>query len=83
MRLYLETLAAGDGPPARTSIEHDPVFGSPTTVARKLEPVVRTDIGGIVIPFRLGPRTFAETERSLRLFQEGAAPTLRRPKTSR
>ena len=70
--------AGKDGPPARTSVEHGLVHGSPETVARKLAPIAATGVGGMIIQFRLGPMTFAQTETSLRLFSERVKPDLAR-----
>ncbi len=66
--------------PARTSIEHGLVYGSPATVAEKLAPIVRTGVGGMIIQFRLGPMSFSQTEHSLRLFQSGVMPRLAKVK---
>jgi alkanesulfonate monooxygenase SsuD/methylene tetrahydromethanopterin reductase-like flavin-dependent oxidoreductase (luciferase family) len=62
--------------PARTSLEHGLVRGSPETVAAKLRPVVETGVGGMIIQFRLGTMSLAETEQSLRLFKERVVPLL-------
>jgi alkanesulfonate monooxygenase SsuD/methylene tetrahydromethanopterin reductase-like flavin-dependent oxidoreductase (luciferase family) len=62
--------------PARTSIEHGLVFGSPATVAAKLAPIVSTGVGGMIIQFRIGPMSFSRTEQSLRLFQSKVIPRL-------
>lgn len=67
----------GEGPPARTSLKHGLIFGSPATVAEKLAPVVRTGVGGLIIQFRLGPMHYSETARSLELFQQRVVPMLR------
>jgi alkanesulfonate monooxygenase SsuD/methylene tetrahydromethanopterin reductase-like flavin-dependent oxidoreductase (luciferase family) len=67
----------GEGPPARTSIEHGLVHGSPATVLRKLKPVLETGVGGMIIQFRLGPMTYDQTAKSLELFQSQVAPALR------
>lgn len=68
----------GEGGPARTSIEHGLVFGSPATVAARLKPMVETGVGGMIIQFRLGPMTVVDTARSLQLFQEEVVPVLAR-----
>ncbi|MFM9942856.1 MAG: LLM class flavin-dependent oxidoreductase [Hyphomicrobiaceae bacterium] len=66
----------GEGPPARTSLEHGLVYGSPATVARKLAPIAATGAGGLIIQFRLGPMSYADTARSLELFQSHVVPAL-------
>jgi alkanesulfonate monooxygenase SsuD/methylene tetrahydromethanopterin reductase-like flavin-dependent oxidoreductase (luciferase family) len=76
--LMIAPPSPGNGPPARLSLEHGLVFGSPETVASKLAPIVATGVGGIIIQFRLGPMSPAETQQSLRLFQQRVAPALRR-----
>ena len=69
--------APGQAPAARTTLEHGIVFGSPRTVAERLAPVARTGVGGAIMQFRIGPMTWEQTERSLRLFQAEVAPRLR------
>ena len=68
--------AGKNGPPARTSVEHGLVHGGPDTVARKLAPIASTGVGGMIIQFRLGPMTLAQTERSLTLFRDRVMPAL-------
>ncbi len=68
--------AGKTGPPARTSVEHGLVHGAPETVARKLAPIASTGVGGMIIQFRLGPMTLAQTERSLTLFRDRVMPAL-------
>ena len=50
------------------------IYGTPATVARQMEAVAATGIGGVILTFRMGPLSFADTKRSLRLFAEAVAP---------
>ena len=50
------------------------ICGSPATVARQMEAVAATGIGGVILTFRMGPLSFADTKRSLRLFAEEVVP---------
>lgn len=64
-------------PPARTSTEHALFAGSPATVAEKLAEVAALGVGGVIMQFRLGPMSWQDTERSIRLFADKVAPELR------
>ena len=66
----------GAAPSARTTLEHGLVYGSPVTVARKLTPILAARVGGMIIQFRLGPMSFSDTAKSLRLFQQVVVPHL-------
>jgi alkanesulfonate monooxygenase SsuD/methylene tetrahydromethanopterin reductase-like flavin-dependent oxidoreductase (luciferase family) len=50
------------------------ICGSPATVARQMEAVAATGVGGVILTFRLGPLSYADTARSLRLFAEEVVP---------
>ncbi len=63
-------------PAARTTTEHALFAGSPATVAAKLKEIAALGVGGVIIQFRLGPMSWAETEKSIRLFAEAVAPEL-------
>jgi alkanesulfonate monooxygenase SsuD/methylene tetrahydromethanopterin reductase-like flavin-dependent oxidoreductase (luciferase family) len=68
--------APGAAPPAHTVVEHSLIYGSPATVAEKLAQVAAIGIGGIIMQFRLGPMSYDDTARSLRLFAEKVRPQL-------
>ncbi len=68
--------SSGTAAPARLSLEHGLVHGSPATVARKLAPIAKTGAGGMIIQFRLGPMTFEQTAQSLTLFRNHVMPAL-------
>lgn len=53
------------------------ICGSPETVARQMEAVAATGVGGVILTFRLGPLSYADTAKSLRLFAEQVVPRVR------
>ena len=62
---------------ARTQVEHALVHGSPATVAEQLSAVARTGVGGVIMQFRLGPMSWEDTARSLKLFADRVMPEVR------
>jgi alkanesulfonate monooxygenase SsuD/methylene tetrahydromethanopterin reductase-like flavin-dependent oxidoreductase (luciferase family) len=68
--------AAGAAAPAHASVEHALVYGSPATVAEKLAPLKATDVGGLIMQFRLGPMNYEQTAASLTLFNDKVIPIL-------
>ena len=50
------------------------ICGAPETVARQMEAVEATGVGGVILTFRLGPLSWKETAASLRLFMEEVVP---------
>ncbi|MEE8301742.1 MAG: LLM class flavin-dependent oxidoreductase [Candidatus Tectomicrobia bacterium] len=60
--------------PARDSVEQGLIYGSPTTVCEKLEPLRKAGMGGLILHFRLGAMSWDATEQSLRLFADKVAP---------
>lgn len=74
------SIAPPSGPqaqsPARLSLEHGLVFGSPATVAKRLAPIAATGVGGMIIQFRIGPMTYEQTAHSLKLFRREVMPAL-------
>jgi alkanesulfonate monooxygenase SsuD/methylene tetrahydromethanopterin reductase-like flavin-dependent oxidoreductase (luciferase family) len=60
--------------PARDTVEHGLVYGSPETVCEKLEPLSKIGVGGVILRFRLGAMSWEATEHSLRLFADKVAP---------
>ncbi len=59
---------------ALDTVEHGLIVGSPDTVSEKLEAINATGIGGMIIHFRLGAMSWAETQHSLNLFAEKVMP---------
>ena len=68
--------APGTAPPARTVVEHSLVHGCAATVAKKLADLGKTGVGGLIMQFRLGTMSYADTARSLTLFREKVVPAL-------
>jgi alkanesulfonate monooxygenase SsuD/methylene tetrahydromethanopterin reductase-like flavin-dependent oxidoreductase (luciferase family) len=68
--------APGAAPPAHASPEHALVHGSPATVAEKLAPLRDTDVGGLIMQFRLGPMSYEQAAASLTLFRDKVIPAL-------
>jgi alkanesulfonate monooxygenase SsuD/methylene tetrahydromethanopterin reductase-like flavin-dependent oxidoreductase (luciferase family) len=66
-----------NAPAARTQVEHALVHGSPATVAEQLSAVARTGVGGVIMQFRLGPMSWEDTARSLKLFADRVMPEVR------
>ncbi len=50
------------------------ICGAPDTVARQMEAVAATGVGGAILTFRLGPLSSTDTTRSLRLFMQEMVP---------
>ncbi len=69
-------------PAARTKTEHALFAGSPETVAARLQQIADLGVGGVILQFRLGPMSWADTERSIRLFAEKVAPAVRKRSTT-
>ena len=61
----------------RFRIENSMIFGSPDTVASRIERLSRIGIGGLILQFRVGPMLWEDNERSLRLFSEEVMPRFR------
>ena len=53
------------------------ICGAPETVARQMAAVEATGVGGVILTFRLGPLSWADTASSLRLFMNEVAPRIR------
>ena len=66
--------------PARDSLEHGLIYGSPETVCQRLEELNDIGIGGVIIHFRLGSMPYEAAAHSLRLFAEKVAPNFRSSK---
>ena len=65
--------------PARDSLEHGLIYGSPETVCERLEALNDIGVGGVIIHFRLGAMPYDAAAHSLRLFAEKVAPQFRSP----
>ncbi len=61
----------------RFSVENSMIFGSPDTVAERIEKLGRIGVGGLILHFRVGPMTWDENERSLRMFADEVMPRFR------
>ena len=59
---------------ARNDLDRGMIYGSPATVAEKLKPLQKANIGGVIIHFRLGPMTWEDVENSLTLFAQKVVP---------
>lgn len=58
----------------RFNVENSMIFGSPDTVAKRIERLGRIGVGGLILHFRVGPMTWDENERSLRMFADEVMP---------
>ena len=61
-------------PAAHSDPKQGLICGSPATVAREMEALAATGIGGMIGTFRLGPLSWADTQRSLQLFAQQVVP---------
>ena len=61
----------------RFRVENSMVFGSPDTVAARIERLRRIGIGGLILQFRVGPMSWEDNEASLRLFSSEVMPRFR------
>ena len=61
----------------RFNLENSMIFGSPDTVAERIEQLSRIGVGGLILHFRVGPMTWDENERSLRMFADEVMPRFR------
>ena len=55
------------------------IHGSPATVADHMAEVAALGVGGVILPFRIGPLSHEHTARSLTMFMEDVAPRLSLP----
>ena len=76
-RLNLPTESMPATGAARDSVDQGLICGSPDTVAEKMEQVVSTGAGGVIIHFRLGPLPWDVNAHSLELFANKVVPQLR------
>lgn len=63
-------------PAARVTTEHALFAGAPATVAARMAEIQALGVGGVIIQFRLGPMSWEDTEKSIRLFAAEVAPAL-------
>lgn len=61
----------------RFGVEHSLIYGSPETVSDRIARLQEIGMGGLILHFRVGPLTWEENERSLRLFSEHVMPNFR------
>ena len=65
--------------PERTSAANGLIYGSPATIARHMDAIEATGVGGVILSFRLGPMEAAVAQHSIRLFAEQVMPRFRAP----
>ena len=53
------------------------IFGSPDSVAKRVERLQRIGIGGLILQFRVGPMSWEDNERSMKLFASQVMPRFR------
>ncbi|MCE2457352.1 MAG: LLM class flavin-dependent oxidoreductase [Dehalococcoidia bacterium] len=61
----------------RFRVENSMIFGSPDTVAKRIERLQGIGIGGLILQFRVGPMSWEDNEASLRLFANEVMPRFR------
>ena len=61
----------------RFRVENSMIFGSPDTVAARIERLKGIGIGGLILQFRVGPMSWEDNEASLRLFANEVMPRFR------
>ena len=61
----------------RFRVENSMIFGSPDTVAKRIERLQEIGIGGLILQFRVGPMSWEDNEASLRLFADEVMPRFR------
>ena len=61
----------------RFSVHNSMIFGSPDTVAERIERLGRIGVGGLILHFRVGPMSREDNERSLRMFADQVMPRFR------
>ena len=58
----------------RFNVENSMIFGAPDTVVSRIRRLERIGIGGLILHFRVGPMSWEDNERSLRLFADQVMP---------
>ena len=58
----------------RFRVENSMIFGTPETVTKRVERLQRIGIGGLILQFRVGPMSWEDNERSMRLFANEVMP---------
>ena len=61
----------------RFRVENSMIYGAPDTVADRIRRLGRIGIGGLILHFRVGPMSWDDNERSLRLFADEVMPHFR------
>ena len=61
----------------RFRVENSMIFGSPDTVVKRIETLQRIGVGGLILQFRVGPMSWEDNERSMRLFANRVMPRFR------
>ena len=58
----------------RFQVENSMIFGSPDTVSERIDRLRRIGVGGLILHFRVGPMSWEDNEKSLRLFADQVMP---------
>ena len=58
----------------RFNVENSMIYGSPATATERIARLREIGIGGLILHFRVGPMSWADNERSLRLFAREVMP---------
>ncbi len=61
----------------RFELENSMIYGSADSVAERIRRLERIGAGGLILHFRVGPMSWEENERSLRLFADEVMPRFR------
>lgn len=61
----------------RFDVENSMIYGSPATVSERVARLRDMGIGGLILHFRVGPMSWTDNERSLRLFAREVMPRFR------
>ncbi len=76
----MESVGVGLADP-RFRVENSMIYGTPDTVSARIERLSEIGIGELILQFRVGPMSWDENERSMRLFADEVMPRFGKPAT--